>query len=116
MENSISSLPRSAPETHGIATAALLAFLKDVQDSAMELHSFMLLRHGSVLAQGWWDPYRPDEPHMLFSLSKSFTSTAAGLAIAEGKLALDDTVISFFPDETPAQVSKNLADMRVRHL
>lgn len=53
---------------------------------------------------------------MLFSLSKSFTSTAAGLAVSEGRLSLDDSVVSFFPEQAPAEVSPNLAAMRVRHL
>src|SRR6185312_2801990 len=45
-----------------------------------------------------------------------FTATAVGLAIAEGKLSLDDQVIKFFPEETPAEPSANLLAMRVRGL
>ena len=52
----------------------------------------------------------------LYSLSKSFTSTAVGLAVAEGKLSLDDEVLKFFPDEAPAEPSNNLKAMRVRDL
>src|ERR1700730_8179778 len=76
----------------------------------------MLLRHGHVVAEGWWDPYAAKLPHMLFSLSKSFTSTAIGLALAEGILSLDDQVISFFPDEVPSEISANLAAVQIRHL
>ena len=110
------SLPRSAPEIQGVASSAVLGFIDAVETSGIELHSFMMLRHGHVLAEAWWNPYRADTPHMLYSLSKSFASTAAGLAIAEGKLSLDDTVLSFFPDDAPAEVSDNLRAMRVRHL
>jgi hypothetical protein len=53
---------------------------------------------------------------MLYSLSKSFTSTAVGLAIAEGKLSLDDEVLKFFPDEAPDEPAANLRAMRVRDL
>jgi hypothetical protein len=53
---------------------------------------------------------------VLYSLSKSFTSTAVGLAIAEGKLSVNDEVLKFFPDEAPAQPSANLRAMRVRDL
>src|SRR5262249_18720613 len=55
-------------------------------------------------------------PHSLFSLSKSFTATAVGLAIAEGKLSLDDDVLRYFPDDAPESTSKNLKSMRVRGL
>jgi CubicO group peptidase (beta-lactamase class C family) len=68
------------------------------------------------VAEGWWKPYDANTRHELYSLSKSFTSTAVGLAAAEGKLSLDDTVLSFFPDDAPAEPSNNLKAMRVRDL
>jgi CubicO group peptidase (beta-lactamase class C family) len=110
------TLPRSAPEAQGIPSAAVLAFLDTIASNNLELHSLMLLRHGHVVAEGWWHPYAADIPHMLFSLTKSFTSTACGFAVTEGRLTVDDPVVSFFPDLLPKRVSKNLAAMRVRDL
>ena len=110
------ALPRSTPEAQGIPTSAVLLFADEAERKDLGVHSLMLLRHGHVVAEGWWDPYGPSDPHMLYSLSKSFTSTAAGLAAAEGLLSLDDTVLSFFPDEAPAEIGPNLAAMRLRHL
>ena len=116
-----SSLRRSTPEAQGITSSALLEFLDAAEERAPGLHSLMLLRHGHVIAEGWWRPYSPDCPHMLFSLSKSFTSSAIGLAVAESRLSVDDSVLSFFPDDAPTDdartgVSENLASMQVRHL
>lgn len=109
-------LPHSTPAAQGIDPAAILAFIDNLEAKQLEVHSFILLRHGYIVAQGWWHPYRAELPHMLFSLSKSFTSTAVGLVVDEGLLTVDDTVISFFADDLPATVSDNLAAMRVRHL
>lgn len=110
-------LQRSTPEAQGIASQTILDFVEALETALPEgLHSLMLVRHGSVVAEGWWRPYAPQYPHELFSLSKSFTSTAVGLAVAEGRLFLDDPVLSFFEDEAPQKVSKNLAAMQVRHL
>jgi len=109
-------LPRSTPERQGISSAAILAFVNRADSEIDAMHSFMLVRHGRVVAEGWWSPYDSATPHMLYSLSKSFTSTAVGLAIAEGKLSLDDQVMKFFPDEAPASPSTNLQSMRVRDL
>ncbi|MBP7933791.1 MAG: serine hydrolase [Phycisphaerae bacterium] len=109
-------LPRSAPETQGISSAAILSFVEAADKDLDSLHSFMLVRHGHVVAEGWWSPYSAESPHSLFSLSKSFTSTAVGLAIAEGKLSLDDEVLQFFPDQAPAEPSENLKAMRVSDL
>ena len=109
-------LNHTAPEAQGIPASAILTFLDAAEQHIDALHSMMLLRHGAVVAQGWWAPYGPDDPHMLFSLSKSFTATAVGLAIADGRLSLDDPVLSFFPADAPSVVSEHLAAMRVRHL
>ena len=110
------ALPRATPEAQGVSSAALLALLDEAGAKIDSLHSVMIVRRGHVIAEGWWAPYAAEEPHQMFSLSKSFTSTAVGLAIAEGKFSVEDPVLKFFPDEAPAQPSANLRAMRVRDL
>ncbi|MGH8023929.1 MAG: serine hydrolase domain-containing protein [Limisphaerales bacterium] len=110
-----SPLPRSAPEDQGISPEAILQFVH-AADQINTLHSFMLVRHGYVIAEAWWKPEAPDKPHVLWSLSKSFNSTAVGLAIAEGKLSLQDHVLKFFPDDAPPNPSDNLKALTVRDL
>src|SRR6267142_1410306 len=109
-------LPRSSPEAQGIPSSAILSFVEAADKNINSLNSFMLLRHGQVVAEGWWSPYDAESPHSLYSLSKSFTSTAVGLAISEGKLSLDDEVLKFFPDDAPSEPSSNLKAMRVSDL
>jgi CubicO group peptidase (beta-lactamase class C family) len=111
-----SGLPRSSPESQGVSSAALLEFVQAADKQVDSMHSFMLVRHGRVVAEAWWQPEAADKPHVLWSLSKSFTSTAVGLAVAEGKLSIDDPVLKFFPEDAPAEPSKNLKAMRVRDL
>jgi CubicO group peptidase (beta-lactamase class C family) len=109
-------LPRSQPEAQGVSSQAIMAFVDEAENKIDSLHSFMLVRHGHVVAEGWWSPFEAESPHALYSLSKSFTSTAVGLAIAEGKLSIDDEVLKFFPDDAPKEPSKNLQAMRVSDL
>jgi hypothetical protein len=110
-------LPRSTPEEQGVASSGILSFIDAVEQAGLELHSMMLLRRGSVIAEGWWTPYRAELPHMLFSLSKSFASSGVGLAAQEGLLSVDDFVVSFFPEhEALYDSNENLKRMRVRHL
>jgi CubicO group peptidase (beta-lactamase class C family) len=111
-----SSLPRSTPEAQGISSAAVRSFIEAADQEIHTLHSFMLVRHGKVVAEAWWKPESADKKHILWSLSKSFASTAVGLAVAEGKLSLEDPVLKFFKDEAPAEPSENLKAMRVRDL
>ncbi len=109
-------LPRSAPEAQGVSSAALSELVGALDQRIVGMHSVMVLRHGQVIAEGWWAPYASDQNHVLYSLSKSFTSTAVGFAVAEGKLSIDDEVLKFFPDDAPADPSNNLKAMRVRDL
>ena len=108
--------PTSAPEAQGIPSDAILAFVEAVERDIRDLHSFILLRHGAVVAEAYWEPFGAAHPHVLFSLSKSFTSTAIGFLVAERRLSVDDRVLDFFPDEAPAQPSERLRALRVRHL
>jgi CubicO group peptidase (beta-lactamase class C family) len=115
-ERGAPALSRSTPEAQGISSRAILSFVQAADSSIDGMNSFMLMRHGKVVAEGWWSPYEARTPHVLYSLSKSFTSTAVGLAIADGKLSLDDEVLKYFPHEAPAEPSANLRAMRVRDL
>lgn len=116
MAQSATDLPRSAPEAEGVSSTAVLDFIQTADAQIDTLHSVMIVRHGHVVAEGWWKPESAEKPHVLYSLSKSFTSTAVGLAVAEGKLDISAPVISFFPDEAPAEPSDNLKAMTVRDL
>lgn len=110
------SLPGSTPEAEGVSSQGILDFLEAIENSNHELHSFMFLRHGKVIAEGWWKPYSPNLRHTMYSLSKSFTSTAVGLAVSENLLTVDDPVISFFPEDLPDSISPFLSDMKVKDL
>ena len=109
-------LPRSAPEMQGISSEGISKFMQAIKDSRQEFHSLMILRHGHVVAEGWWDPYSSEHRQQLYSLSKSFTGTAIGLAVGEGLISVDDPVIKFFPDILPDPISDNLAALKIRHL
>ena len=107
----------STPEAEGVSSKAILDFIEAAEKEQPDaLHSLMLVRHGKIIAEGWWNPYNAESPHQLYSLSKSFASTAIGLAVQENLLSIDDQVISFFPDKTPENPGNNLKSMRIRDL
>jgi CubicO group peptidase (beta-lactamase class C family) len=110
------SLPRSTPEAEGISSQAIVAFVEAADKNVNTFDSFMILRHGKVIAEGWWKPNAAEIPHVLNSVSKSFTSAAIGIAIHEHKLKLDDPVLKFFPADAPQDPSDNLKAMTARDL
>ena len=109
-------LPRATPESQGVSSKAIADFIQAADEKVSSMHSLMILRHGKVIAEAWWAPEDADKPHVLWSLSKSFTSTAVGLAVQEGKLSIEDRVVSFFPEDLPAEPVENLRNMRVKDL
>jgi len=108
---------KASPEEMGISSRDILDFVEALEAAQPDaIHSVMLRRHGKIVAEGWWAPYNPESPHLLWSLSKSFTATAIGLAQDEGLLSIDDLVISFFPEDVPEEPSENLKAMRISDL
>jgi CubicO group peptidase (beta-lactamase class C family) len=110
------ALPRSTPEAEGVPSSAISRWLDAAAVSKDEFHSFMLLRHGKVIAEGWWNPYRADLKHTLYSVSKSFTSSAVGFAVSEGRMSVHDKVVSFFPHDLPDTISPFLSELTVKDL
>jgi CubicO group peptidase (beta-lactamase class C family) len=113
----MSDLPRSTPAEQGVDARGIDAFVAGLEPLPdVELHSLMVLRHGHVVAEQWWHPYRPDTPHLLYSLSKSFTSAAIGFAVAEGLVDLDAPALSYFPEYDARVTDPRSRSTLVRHL
>lgn len=118
-EKVINDLPRAnaAPEM----VAAIDSFVqatktRPVAPDSITLHSIMILKHGEVVYEKWFNGHSAETPHPMFSVSKTFTAIAVGLAINEGKLNLTDPVVKFFPDQLPDEPSDYLKAMTVRDL
>jgi CubicO group peptidase (beta-lactamase class C family) len=113
----VTDLPRSRPTEQGVDPTALLRLLDALDaDDRLELHGLVVVRHGHVVAEGWWAPYTPERPHLVYSISKSFAMTAVLLAQAEGVLDLDDTVLSHFPELDADATDPRSRATTLRHL
>lgn len=112
----LDKLPRSNPESEGVTSSGIVDFINAVDTGSVELHSFIFIRHGKVIAEGWWKPYDPEYKHILYSASKTFTATAVGLAVSENRLKVTDKVISFFPYSLPDTLSEYMKILTVRDL
>ncbi|MFI1789714.1 serine hydrolase domain-containing protein [Streptomyces olivaceoviridis] len=99
-----------------MSSRSITALLDRLEALSVECHSIMVVRHGHVVAEGWWAPYSAERPHFLYSLTKSFTSVAVGLAIADGLLSLDDRVVDVLPDHVPDDISEQGRRLTVHHL
>ena len=114
------SLPRaeaSAELIEGIQTFKDSAAVKMLAPTTFEkgdnLHSIMVVKDGAVVYEEYFGDWNAEKPHTMFSVSKTFTATAVGLAISEGKMTLKDKVADYFPDK---QVEGNPCEATVEDL
>lgn len=111
------SIPRAEkPEDVGVSAKAILNFLREIETSGNEFHSFMVIRHGKVAAECFRAPFGPLRPHQMYSVSKSVTSAAVGFALCEGLLSLETKVRDLFPDYTDGMQDENLDQLTIHHL
>ena len=88
-EKVIIDLPRTeaSPEIVAAVDSFVNAtVIRPVRPDSITLHSIMILKHGEVVLEKWFNGQTAEMPHAMHSVSKTFTATAVGLAIDEGKL------------------------------
>lgn len=106
----------ASPESLGISSGGILRFLDRMEEKNIELHSFMVVRHGKCAAKGWWKPYAPELAHPLYSFGKTLTATAIGFARQEKILSLEERLVDLFPELLPKEPSENLQKVTLWHL
>jgi CubicO group peptidase (beta-lactamase class C family) len=104
------------PEREAVMTEGILSFIEEVQAEGIDMHSLMILRHGKVITEAYWHPYKASGRHIMHSVSKTFASTAIGFAVQEQLLSVDDKLVDIFPDQLPAKISPYLSELTVKHL
>lgn len=107
-------LERVSPESEGIRSEDVIHFVEKLEESGAQMHGLMILRHGKVIAEGWWSPYAPGIRHGCQSLTKTYTATAIGLLYDEGRLTLDEKLAEIFPEEMPNNPGQWLLEMTVK--
>lgn len=110
------NLTYATPESLGIPSQSILNFLEDMKTYRIPLHSYLVLRHGKVAAEGYCAPFDAEHKHRMYSISKSFTSVAIGMLITEGRLSLTDKVADFFPEYIPENPTPYMFKATVRDL
>ena len=111
------SLPRArTPEEAGVSSQKINEYLQELEQRGLELHSFMVLRHGVVAAECFRAPFTPQRSHDMWSVSKSFTATALGFAIDEGLVGMDTRLAELFPEYAPKKPDARWGKLAIEHL
>lgn len=92
--------PRKTPESQGIGSDHLRYLIQELADSPnTDMHHFMVLRHGNVICEADFAPYRKGIWHITHSMCKSITGMAVGFLVEEGKLELSENIYKIFHDK-----------------
>lgn len=93
---------------------AILRFLDEL--GGLNMHGFLLSLDGETLAEGYWSPFEADRPHRMYSVSKSVVSLAIGMLMDEGRVSLDDPIVSYFPEYDVPESNELLREVTLRHM
>ena len=106
----------STPEEQGIDSAILADGLLAIRQKNLNIHSLFIVRNGSVILDAYFYPYDGKTVHEFASVTKSIMTTLIAIAADQGKLDLDQPMLSFFPDREIANVDARKERITVRHL
>ncbi len=109
------SLPTSTPEAQGISSIDVTKFVNKLAELDY-VHGFAVIRHGKIITEGYREGCSASDKHQLFSLSKSFVSSAIGIAYGEGLLSPDSLLVDFFPEYMSEKVTERMRKLKLRHL
>ena len=108
------SLPRQSAAP-GLANA-FDAYMDAVAEQSQNVQSIMIVKNGKVVCEKWMNGGEAGVPHIMNSVSKTFTSIAAGMAIDEGLMSLDDKIVDYFPQFADEAVGEDMKKVTVRNL
>lgn len=107
---------KATPEETGISSNCIIRLIERLQKRQIPMHSLLLMHHDKLIFEGYYAPCSADSLHRMFSISKNFTSIAIGLLLDEGKIALDDPIIQYFPEKLPDEIHPWIAQMTIRDM
>lgn len=104
------------PEAVGVSSKEVQAFIDECIEKNRELHSITVIRHDKIACQVYREPFKPEHRHMMYSVSKSFTSTAIGFAVEEGYLTVETRFVDIFPEARTDKHDEYLEEMTIEDL
>lgn len=109
-------LKYSTPEKEGINSAHILEYVKSLEDMQLATHDIIIMRHGKIVFEKYWEPFHKDFAHRQYSVTKSFVSLAIGFAEQDGLLNLDDPISKYFPEEAKASKYDEQKNQTIRQM
>jgi len=108
----------TAPEEQGIDSTKLHQMMGVIEELDLPVDSVVVVRHGQLVFEAYPNPdYGPEDLHLLYSVTKSFTSALVGIAIEEGFIKdVNQKVVDFFPEWTIKNLDSRKQELTIEDL
>ena len=107
----------ATPESQGVDSALLAEAIETARQRGLNIHSFLLVRNGVLVAEAYFYPYDGRTPHDIASVTKPITTTLIGLAIAQGKIeSVNQPMLSLFAGRKVANTDERKQRVQLKHL
>lgn len=100
----------------GISAKNVFDYVKECDANGIYIRALQVIKGKTPLIRLAFNPYDFETPMHLYSLSKSFTSTAVGICVDEGKLSTDTKMCELFADKMPAEMTDALKKVKLHDL
>ncbi len=107
---------RALPEEVSISSKSIKKVMEYLDKKNVPMHSLLIMKDDRLIFEKYYAPYKADTFHRMFSISKSFVSIAIGLLTMEGKLSLDDPIVSYFPEYVGESTHPYIKMMTIRNM
>lgn len=109
-------LSKATPESAGISSRQILKYLKMINSHGLASHSVLIARGDKLICEAYWKPFDKTVKHRMYSQTKSYVGIAVRLLADEGRISLDDRIVSYFPEKLPETIHPYLYKMTIRNM
>ena len=110
----------SSPSEQGLDADTLTELVDLIREGQRypRIHSLLVVRHGRLVVEEYFNNWKADRLHMLQSVTKSFMSALIGIAIGRGEIkSVDEKILDFFPDmKDIANMDDRKASIRIQDI
>ncbi len=103
----------TSPESQGLRSEDVLDFIKQIEYQKINMHSFIIVRNGKIISEGYFKPFDKDFRHRIYSSTKTFVAVAIGMLIDQGVLTLKTKVTDHLKPLIYTKLQKQIRNLTV---
>ena len=104
------------PEEVGVSSKQVEKYVRLMERHRFPVHSIVMLRHGKVFYENYWEPFDENYLHRMYSVTKSYVGIAIGFLVQDGLVDLDAPAASYLDEEIIKNAGGYVKDQTIRNM